>query len=753
MFRILTLLIVSLCTINLFAQEIQLTNWEAYTSMYNVNSLHQDGNKIYAATSGGVYFADLNSGDIEQFTNVTGLSRIDAKYIVHQEEFDKVFVGYNDGVFDIYEDGEWKAIYDIENAGFVKANINFILPYNNKLYIAGGFGLVVFDHVENVTIEDVKRFGDLNIGTEARTIKIHDNKIWLATSAGIVYTDLDNSLANRSDWKSIVPIETFHDADILDIEWVNDSLYATSGDRIYSWNGENLQSVFEYPTKDIFGLDSKDNKLYFFREKDIRDYPYDVRLTKIDNSINDIQFDNSSDDVYLASSSGLKIAKQDTTLSLEPNSPLSNGIAHIHVSDDGSLWIGTGNFTGNGVMSFRNGVWDYYNRNTNPEFLANSVVNVNELSDGTITASTYGGGVYLIPPTPTSETDTIVNISAVNSPLVGTGGSGNFVITGDVFDDEFGNVWIVNWGNSGSGPLFVVRTPTGNYETLFNCAGSTRRVMYKTAIDFNGTKWVSSAGTDVTFSGTEVAVGLAYYNEMRTLSDKSDDICGMFTVNNSDMTSNNSQALAFDKQGTLWIGTISGVNRVINPSAVMNNGTPIFVNIRSLANLNVREIVVDALDNKWIATASGLIVVDPDGENVLQTITTDNSPLPTNNLFALAYDENSGKMYVGTDKGLYSVQTNAVKPIAEYNIKVYPQPFDTKRNKLMTIEGLAENSDLRIVTVNGELVRTIKVNSRKTTWDGKNERGEDASPGVYLLYAVSSTNESTQVVKFAIVNK
>ncbi len=750
MFRILTLLMVSLCTINLFSQEIQLTNWEAYTSMYNVNSLHQDDNRIYAATSGGVYFADLNTDEIVQFTNVTGLSRIDAKYIVHQKESDKVFVGYNDGVFDIYENGDWTAIYDIQNAGFVKANINSILPYEDKLYIAGGFGLVVFNHKENVTIEDVKRFGDLNVGTEARTIKIHDNKIWLATSAGVVYADLDNSLANRDDWKSITPSESFYDEDILDIEWVNDSLYATSGDRIYSWDGENLQSVFEYSTKDIFGLDSKNGKLYFFRERDIRDYPSDIRLTEVDDPINDIQFSENSEDVYLATKSGLIIAKQDTNLSIVPNSPLSNGIAHIHISKDGSLWIGTGNFTGNGVMSFRNGVWDYYNRSTNPEFEANSVVNVNELKDGTITASTYGGGLYLIPP---GGDVTIENISASNSPLVGTGGSGNFVIPGDVFEDDFGNMWIVNWGNDGSGPLFVVRTPTGNYETLYNCAGSTRRVMYKSAVDFNGTKWVASAGTDVTFSGTEVAVGLAYYNEMRTLSDKSDDVCGLFTVNNSGIISNNQQALAFDKEGTLWIGTIGGVNRIINPSAVMNNSTPIFVNIRSLANLNVREIVVDALDNKWIATASGLIVVDPDGENVLQTITTDNSPLPTNNLFALAYDENSGKMYVGTDKGLYSVQTNAVKPIAEYDMKVYPQPFDTKKNKLLTIDGLAENSDLRIVTINGELVRSLNVNSRKTTWDGKNEHGEDASPGVYLLYAVSSTNESTQVVKFAIVNK
>ena len=131
----------------------------------------------------------------------------------------------------------------------------------------------------------------------------------------------------------------------------------------------------------------------------------------------------------------------------------------------------------------------------------------------------------------------------------------------------------------------------------------------------------------------------------------------------------------------------------------------------------------------------------------------DNSPLPTNELYSLEYDENTGKIYIGTDQGMYSLQTSAVKPIESFDVKVFPQPFDNRKDDVLSIEGLAENSDIRIVTVNGELVKKLKVNSRVATWDGRNENGQKASPGVYLLYAVSETKEDSQVVKVAIVNK
>lgn len=751
MFKHIIFLIVFFGAICLFSQELQLSKWEAYTSMYDVNSLDKSDNTIYAATNGGIFFADIANNKITQFTNVDGLSRIEAKYITFDKNSKKVFVGYSDGVFDIYSNNKWSSIFDIQNAGFVKPNIDYMLTIDNKLYISGGFGLVVFDHNRNVTIEDVKRFADFQPNTEVYSIKIHDGKIWLATSSGVAYTDLDNSLANRYDWKTILPSDSFLNSDIIDIEWVNDSLYATSGDYIYSWDGVKLNPVFNYPTKDILGLATKDNVLYYYKEKEIRKYPNDVLVKSTNEVINNLQFDDINSDIYIASKSGVKIVKQDTTISLEPNSPLTNGFADIHVSENGSIWVGTGRITNKGIMSYIDGKWSSYSKENYPEIKSNTVVRINELKDGTIAGSTYGDGLILLKK---QEDTTISMIDANNSPLIGyNGGESKFVIPGDVFEDDQNNIWIVNWGAFETGPLFVIKQPNGNYETLYNCAGSNKRTMFKLTQDFNGTKWIGSSSPDVSFFGSVKPVGLAYYNEMGTISDKSDDICGMLTTSNSDLTSDYQTALVFDKQGTLWLGSVSGVSRVINPSAVLNNSKPIIINVRSMANQNVREIVVDALDNKWIATANGLFVLDPDGEKILYNINTENSPLPTNILLSLEYDENSGKVYIGTDKGMYSVQTSAVKPLPEYHLKVYPQPFDPKMNKPLIIEGLAENSDIRIVTIDGELVRKIKVNSRVTSWDGLNERGEKVSPGVYLLYAVSSTSESTGVIKIAVVNK
>lgn len=754
-FIVFILALGTIYNIQLAAQELQISDWQAYTSLYEINSLEKDGDNIYVATRGGVYFANSNTGDTEQFSNVGSLSRINAQFITHDEASDKVFVGYIDGTFDIYHDDEWTGTFDIYNANFSNPQINDMVIIDEKVYIAGGFGLVVFNHKENVTIEDVKRFADVSPGTEVYEIEIHDNRIWLATAGGIVYTDLDNSLANRFDWQTILPANQFDSEDIISLKWIDSKLYSTSGDNIYIWENDSLKNLFSFNEKVVKGLVSNEDQLYYFLDNEMKEFPSHRDVFKIDEFVNSVEFDDTSDKIYIGSTSGIQILDGESQETIRPNSPITNGFADIFVDSKGTLWAGTGRVGSNEIrnralMYLEDGEWGYYNRTDYPVFDENRVIRINELNNGDITASTFGGGMYIFP---NEERDNISSINFDNSPLETITGSGSFTITGDTYEDEQGNLWIVNWGNSGNGPLFVVRTPTGGYETIFHCLGSQRRTTFKMEVDLNRTKWVGSSGADVKLFGAELPIGLTYYNDRGTLSDKSDDICGLLTTNNSDLISNTQTALAMDKQGTLWVGTVGGVNRIVNPSAVFNNSTPIIVNVRPMANQNVREIVVDATDNKWVATAEGLFVLDPEGEDVIRTINKDNSPLPTNELYSLEYDENTGKIYIGTDQGMYSLQTSAVKPVESFDVKVFPQPFDNQKDDVLTIEGLAENSDIRIVTVNGELVKKKKVNSRITTWDGRNEFGQKVSPGVYLLYAVSETKDDSQVVKVAIVNK
>lgn len=737
------------------SQELQISDWKSYTSLYEVNSLDKYGDQIYVATRGGVYFANSNSYETEEFTNVTGLSRINAKHITYDNKSDKVFVGYSDGAFDIYSDGEWTGIFDIVNASFANPQINDMAVVDDKVYIAGGFGLVVFNHNENVTIEDVKRFDEVNPGTEVYDVEIYDNRIWLATAGGVVFTDLDNSLANRYDWNTLLPLEEFDSKDIISLRWSDSKLYATSGDNIYIWENENLKNIFSFDSKLIKRLVNNGEQLYYVMDNEMKEFPSHSESFKIEQFVNDVEFDDESSEIYIGSTSGIQILNEGNQETIRPNSPITNGFADIFVDSKGTVWAGTGRVGSNEIrnralMYMEDGIWNYYNRTDHPIFDENRVIRINELRNGDIAASTFGGGLYIFP---ADDRDNMSSINYDNSPLSPISGTGTFTITGDTYEDEQGNLWIVNWGNSGNGPLFVVRTPSGSYETIYNCTSSGRRTTFKMEVDLNGTKWVGSSGADVKLYGAEAAIGLTYYNDRGTLSDRTDDICGLLNTNNSDLLSNTQTALVNDKQGNLWVGSVGGVNRIVNPSAVLGTSSPIIINVRSMSNQNVREIVVDAVNNKWIATADGLFVLDSEGEEVIMTINKDNSPLPTNELYSLEYDENSGKIYIGTDQGMYSVQTSAVKPLETYSVKTYPQPFDNRQDDVLTIEGLAENSDIRIVTINGELVKKKKVNSRITTWDGRNEFGQKVSPGVYLLYAVSETKDDSQVVKIAIVNK
>jgi hypothetical protein len=135
------------------------------------------------------------------------------------------------------------------------------------------------------------------------------------------------------------------------------------------------------------------------------------------------------------------------------------------------------------------------------------------------------------------------------------------------------------------------------------------------------------------------------------------------------------------------------------------------------------------------------------------TINAENSPLPTNSVLSVFVNPYDGTAYFGTLNGLFSVQTIAAKPLGSYDISAYPQPFNPQNDVYMVIDGLSENSIIKIVTVSGDYINEIRTSGRKAIWDGRNENGELVSSGVYLLLAQSVSNDKSGIAKIAVVNK
>jgi hypothetical protein len=228
-----------------------------------------------------------------------------------------------------------------------------------------------------------------------------------------------------------------------------------------------------------------------------------------------------------------------------------------------------------------------------------------------------------------------------------------------------------------------------------------------------------------------------------------------------------------DKSNRLWIGTKAGLVVLYNATNVFTNSTisaePVIILENNtpqklLGDEIVNSIVIDGADNKWFGTFSGgVLQTNPSGSVTLQNFNKDNSPLPSNNIQKIAIDNNSGKVYFATDKGIVAYNSN----VATYGetlpeVYAFPNP-STKNNSLITIDGrngahLPNKTNVKILDAAGNLVFETNVKEGqelyggKVVWNKTNLAGKKVASGVYIVLLSSSEGTETSITKIAIIN-
>ncbi|HZV13269.1 MAG TPA: two-component regulator propeller domain-containing protein, partial [Candidatus Kapabacteria bacterium] len=259
-----------------------------------------------------------------------------------------------------------------------------------------------------------------------------------------------------------------------------------------------------------------------------------------------------------------------------------------------------------------------------------------------------------------------------------------------------------------------------------------------------------------------VSTGVMYFNEHQTLYTTSDDIWG--TVDKSTgLTSDNTTAVAVDQDGELWVGSTVGVDIISNPDAVLTDPKSLHVIKPYLSLLSggvtyVTAILVDQLNNKWIGTnGNGLLVVSPDGSQLLESFTAENSPLLSDNVFSLIQDPHTGTVYAGTANGLSAVTNTPIASSASSTLRIGPQPFIVPSAAPMNIFGVNPNAEVKIFTVSGRLVRDFASGVLNDIggsggWDGKDAAGNWVASGIYFLVEVN-TDGTMQEKKMAVIHQ
>ncbi len=225
--------------------------------------------------------------------------------------------------------------------------------------------------------------------------------------------------------------------------------------------------------------------------------------------------------------------------------------------------------------------------------------------------------------------------------------------------------------------------------------------------------------------------------------------------------------IAEDQDGQIWIGSSSGPILLTNPLNVFNDNfrcTRIKIPRNDgtdnadylLQNIEITDIFVDGANRKWMGTKeAGLYIVSPDGTEILNHFTTENSLLPSNQITEIVVEPTTGVAYVGTVDGLAAYRSDAVQAASDYsNVYAFPNPVRPDYEGWISITGLMENSLVKITDTAGNLFYQGYSNGGQISWDGRDRNGNRVKTGVYLVFA-STTDGSKQegvVTKIMVVN-
>ncbi len=115
-----------------------------------------------------------------------------------------------------------------------------------------------------------------------------------------------------------------------------------------------------------------------------------------------------------------------------------------------------------------------------------------------------------------------------------------------------------------------------------------------------------------------------------------------------------------DADGHVWIGTFSGVSRLVNEfgDGLFENYTSAFGDVESLSNNSIKEVFLDSKDNLWIATQRGLNRYDP-ANNAFEQFGHAEG-LPSEYVLGLAEDS-KGFLWICTTNGVLKTSYDEVE--------------------------------------------------------------------------------------------
>ena len=745
MFRTLFAFLFAALFINTFPQ--QVTNWKNYTDMKDITDIKTTSTGLWAATTGGGFFYDNPTGSFTILNKVDGINSISLSAVAIDNE-GKVWFGSSDGTISIYNPSNKniKTILDIHNSGRASNNITDMRVSGDTIIISHDFGVSLIDANNLIFYDTFIKFGSLASNIPVNST-FRSGLFYVCTPYGLaIQKQGATNLSAPESWNVYDVSSGLPSNNVLKVVKFNGNIIAATDAGLSIFNGISWSSyIAQFNNVRVNDLIVSGDSLIILTTTTIYSYKNNV-LTQLASSVNQLVKLGISNSlgIIAASNKGIFFPSQSTQY-IFPNGPEANQFPSMTVDGNGNLWSASGtDAAGAGFYKFDGTSWTNYNTNSTPQLPTNAYRVVYAAPNNSIYVGNWGSGFTKVSENQFTTYDT------AGTGMIGIPSDPNFlVITGFGIDTK-NNLWILNYWPGDGNALSLLSNDNKWYKFKNPYeSGFALEQHYNLVIDQNDTKWYNVLDSR--------KAGLYYYNENGSLTNSNDDIYGYINTYDG-LNSNNINALVVDKRGDLWVGTSSGANIITNLNTVSTSGiAPSNINsVYVLSQQTVNCIAVDALNQKWIGTNAGLLLVNSDGSALLGTYNTKNSPLLSDQITSLAIDENTGTVYAGTNSGITSFKTAAEKPLESFStLFFYPNPFRIGNSgKQLTIEGLVKDSDIKILTISGKLIRQFtSPGGRVAYWDGRDDSGNLVASGIYLVVAYDTEGNNVTTGKVAVLRQ
>lgn len=665
-------------------------SWEIYTSYNDITEIEPAGNLVFALASNGLFSYHIKDGSVTTYDKANTLSDFDINHIAWNKTTKKLIITYTNGNIDLLD-----ANGNVVNVPDLYLKSMTDNKQINHINISGAnVYLSLSFGIIKLDTKEGKILDAYKLGFNVNYSYIEDNCLYAASKeAGLYKGVLKNNLLENNNWE-----------------------------KAGNFKEQTMNSTNVYDTTNKYWWTVKEGKLTYYT------------------------LNTDKEKIY-------------QTEGIIPDGPASNKFYRLYINKNklyavAGAWSQEKDCNNMGEVHVWNGEkWEEFEQPSDASlghrYRDLLCLDFDPSKEGHIMVGSKAG-LYEFQDGKFIKCYNKDNTSVITSPL-----GNNYTIISSVKYDATGKLWLLNSLGDNSILSFDQTTQEWKHYPHSEIGSNDRYNLTGLIIGKNnGNIWFVNN----------------YYekNRLYKYNYNTDELTlygPTFTNEDGrDITPIYVHCLAEDRNGNIWIGTTSGPlylsmsdikngNNIFTQHKVPRNDNTNYADYL-LDNSNIRCIAVDGANQKWFGTDNGVYLVSDDCNTQIYHFDTDNSPLISNIVYSIAVNNNTGKVYFATDKGLCSFNNGIVGSNSEMikdNVYAYPNPVKPDYTGKINIVGLSFNANIKIVSTNGTLINEGRSAGGSYSWDGCDLNGKKVASSIYMVETATESGEKGIVCKIAII--